>query len=319
MASNPYIEVWQRDFSASNLNTYLRCPRAWEQRYVFGRKDPQGVEAFLGSCFHKAVQGLLISQSQLLREQLSETGRTAMVHGMLNPNAAAEGSKGIYARLYETLQNAFAGYWTEMPEEVQQVAKDTGVDLQERYFYGCRMLSAYLPYLVQLIIKYYRLSDDAMQVEAELKLRMGYNGKFRDYNDMKDDNGIGFVCYLDAFLGGACIDWKTVGKSLTQFDVDTSLQFGLYALAIRQNYGLDEVDFEVHCIAKNKDPKVTILQIKYTGAMMDYVQARIFGILNTIKGTQLFYPQYNYLCKNYCSYKSDSGGCGFCALHKEDE
>lgn len=65
-----------KKFSPSKLNTYKDCPRRYAYRYIDRiPRDVQSVEAFVGSCVHKALEGLY----------------EAVLHGKILPEAAVIG------------------------------------------------------------------------------------------------------------------------------------------------------------------------------------------------------------------------------------
>ena len=56
-------------YSPSKLGQYQQCPLKYRFQYVDGiKKEEEGVEAFLGTCVHEAIERMLILERDFERE-----------------------------------------------------------------------------------------------------------------------------------------------------------------------------------------------------------------------------------------------------------
>lgn len=70
MASAPAAAVEKPHLSASQLETFCKCPEQWRRRYIDGEIQPPGVAAIKGKTLHAAAEGNF-RQKIISREDLS--------------------------------------------------------------------------------------------------------------------------------------------------------------------------------------------------------------------------------------------------------
>lgn len=65
--------------SASSLSKHMRCPRAWQESYIYGNKGVTGGGAFIGLAFHAAMSRLNNGEElgDPWKDQLSQTEEVA--------------------------------------------------------------------------------------------------------------------------------------------------------------------------------------------------------------------------------------------------
>lgn len=120
-------------------------------------------------------------------------------------------------------------------------------------------------------------------------------------SDTQDSNKI--HCILDAATKNGIIDWKTTKRKWTQDQIERNIQFNIYALAFLYLNGQQEVPIQAHILISKKEPEIQILETKKTQEDFKITRQIIFQIIKAIQN-EIFYPNPNMLCENYCDYKS---------------
>ena len=111
-------------------------------------------------------------------------------------------------------------------------------------------------------------------------------------------------CILDAIINkNGFVDWKTTKRKWTQDQVERNIQFNIYALAYFYITGTTEVPIQAHILISKRDPEIQILQTSKNQDDFKTTKQIIFQIIKAIQN-EIFYPNPNMLCENYCDYKS---------------
>lgn len=284
--TNPYLEVWKRDFSASNINKFLQCPRRWEQKYVFGREEQSKPASFLGSCFHAAVQRATLGEDafSVFTQEFDNWKEKEVIWGDANPDT--------FRATGEKMLKAYANYIPQVAKAVQSFGNpEENIEKQIKF----------------------RISMSPKRIKAFA------------YDFLPPYRTVGFTGYIDLQTGPTSfIDIKTSGKKKNINELNTDLQFGIYSLALElMEHGkiTQEASYtvEIHNITTTKDPKVTIFTLTYDAPKLELILQRIHGILQLMRKCKVFYPTYNRLCKNYCDFKGDCDYSAFVPEDSEDE
>lgn len=110
-------------------------------------------------------------------------------------------------------------------------------------------------------------------------------------------------CFIDAVIKNGIIDWKTTKRKWTQDQAERSIQFTIYAMAYSYLSGQSEVPIETHVLISKREPEIQILKTTKTQGDFENIKNVIFQIIKAINN-EIFYPNPNMLCENYCDYKS---------------
>jgi len=164
------------------------------------------------------------------------------------------------------------------------------------------------------ILKRYLLSSEFNNLEilnTEVNININFKiepdkksiNLFYPVKDSEELNNDKIICYIDAVIPQGILDWKTTKKKWTQDQVERNNQFAIYALAYSYLTGQTEVPIQAHILISKKEPEIQILETKKTQEDFKITRQIIFQIIKAIQN-EIFYPNPNMLCENYCDYKS---------------
>jgi len=137
------------------------------------------------------------------------------------------------------------------------------------------------------------------RIEPENK-RIVFLYPLKDSEELNSDK---IICYLDAITQDGIVDWKTTKKKWTQDQIERNIQFAIYALAYHYLSGLIEIPIETHVLISKKEPELQVLKTNKTQEDFEKIKNVIYQIVKAIDN-EIFYPNPNMLCENYCDYKS---------------
>jgi|GEM_PF-4360264 len=165
------------------------------------------------------------------------------------------------------------------------------------------------------LLKSYLISNEFKNIEiinTEVEINIPFNidmstksistVSFVEWKESEQDNNT-IRCFIDAVLKDGIIDWKTTKRKWTQDQVERSIQFVIYALAYSYLTGQTEVPIQAHILISKKEPEIQILKTTKKQEDIESIKNTIFQIIKAINN-EIFYPNPNMLCENYCDYKS---------------
>lgn len=137
MGQEPVIpDRWRKPerLSPTSLDTYSKCPKRFELRYIRGCEDPSGPEAVLGTFVHSVLEQV-VSPDVPAGERTLERARVAARRAWDSFEKTDRGLKGLSLdaeRLREMRQSAWkliCGYFDmENPAEVDVISTERRVD-----------------------------------------------------------------------------------------------------------------------------------------------------------------------------------------------
>jgi hypothetical protein len=222
------LNLPKKYLSISQVGMYLRCPRQYKHRYVQDLRRPPGVAITLGSSGHAALE---LTHHHLVDHQCP---------------AKTESVLDCFADKWKELSALIEDWENEDPGKL----KDTGIALVRMYN--------------QTVAPTVRPHVDTQNIRGiEKKFEMSVAGvPMLGYIDLIDTNSTFLfspeeVALMNAEgrsipsdLQTAIVDFKFKAKSMTQVEVDGSLQLTMYSLAT----GIHIVRFEQ--LLKTKIPKI---------------------------------------------------------------
>lgn len=268
-------------FSPSRLQKYVTCPMSYYFQYIEGIQSPTNGEAHKGGCFHRAV------------EESWKYKKDPFLYG----KSPVEEAKAIFVDSFDHPVD-----FSKNEIEIDWKKKDPE-DLKQE---GLQLLVAYLksPEWENLFPKDFEKEVNfLLDTRSLLVCDMAGNEELLLNSDI-----VHIKNRLDVIIEQGFMDMKTSRARYTGFDVISKLQFNLYSIAyLVLQYSADlnfvyPVKNRCDVIVKTKAPYVQSFVADYNQVDFSMTLKYLSGIIKGIKN-EVFYPNVNQLCANYCSYR----------------
>ena len=253
------------ELSPTKIQTYMTCPLSYYFRYVEKIQTIKNGRAWMGSAVHYGIE-------QAHKEKNNQAGCDS------------------YLKKFRAQEKEI-----NWQEEEPQIVEQEGLNLLNKYlssneYKGLNIINTE----VNININFKVNTNDS----ENRKIELIYPTK-----DTEELNSNKIVCYLDAIIPDGIVDWKTTKRKWTQDQAERSIQFIIYAMAYHYLSGITEVPIQAHILISKKEPEIQVLKTVKSQCDFENIKQVIFQIIKAINN-EIFYPNPNQLCENYCDYKS---------------
>lgn len=267
--------------SPTQMGMYLRCPRMYEFRYIYGHVSPPGISLVMGKAIHEGIENIY---------------KTKMETGDKPP---IDETTAVFSDAWDKsiAEMAIEDRPPEDDEDAPFNTKDTGIKLLR--VYNGSVADETIPIAIEQRVEG---SVDGIPI-------LGYIDIIKDTSGLSEDDcrcgGVGtcLLCTTKA-ASKAIVDTKVVKKAKTQGEVDNDMQLSTYARIT----GIKQVGFDA--LVKCSKPKVVQVTSTRTERDLSWYDEVVTGIAKGISSG--YFPPCapdSWSCNaKYCGYWSRCRG-----------